>query len=80
MRIWKYDYNGETIVVKNTISNCELVINGSVVDHKNGIMTEAIMIGTLTTGERVTAELRGGMAVSCIVHVDDILQHPVENN
>ena len=80
MKIWEYNYNGQSIIVKNTVASCELLINGSLADQKKGIMAEAVMVGTLKDGERVTAELRSGLTVSCYVHVGDILQHPIEKN
>lgn len=77
MKSWKYEYNHESIVVENSVSTCKLFINGSLADKRDGLMCEAELFGTLEHGETVKAHLGGLLEVSCSVHVNNMLLHPV---
>lgn len=77
VKTWKYQYGDETIVVKNSLSSCEMLINDSLVDKKDGLMYKAELTATLKNGEAVRAELGGAITINCTLYIDNILQEPL---
>ena len=77
VKTWKYQYGDETVVVKNNLSRCEMFINDSLVDKKEGLMYKAEMTATLKNGEAVRAELGGAIAIKCALYIDNVLQEPL---
>ena len=77
MKTWKYQFGDETIIVKNSLSSCELIVNDSLVDKKAGLMYKATMTATLKNGETVRAELGGVLTVHCVLYIDNVLQEPL---
>lgn len=79
MKTWKYTFNNETIEVENSLSSCRLLINGTQADKKEGLMYEAELLGTLSSGEKVKARLGGMLEISCALYINDVKQNPIEN-
>ena len=70
MQNWKYVYGKYTIEVKNTMSKCELYINGEMVDEHKGLDFGANLIGDLDNGEKVLASLHSGVtSVNCDLYI-----------
>ena len=67
---WKYEYNGNTIVVRNNIDVCQLLINDKVQDAKNGLSLSCTLMGELPTGEAVKATVGGFLTLKCSVFVN----------
>ena len=70
MQNWKYVYKNYTIEVKNTMSRCELYINGKMVNEHKGLDFSANLIGDLDNGEKVLASLHSGVtSVNCDLYI-----------
>jgi len=69
---WTYNYNNNTITVKNSPSTGELLINGQMVDKKTSALSAQMTLQSkLDSGEIVEAHLGGGFfTVDCNVKVD----------
>lgn len=80
VKTWNYTFDDEKISVKNSLSKCELYINDSLVDKKEGLMYTAEMRGVLSNGKRVYVKLGGTMSITCSVYIDDELQNPISND
>jgi len=72
--IWKVEYNGNVIEVKNKATSCSLLINGQAVDTMKGMYAVgATLIGKTPAGETVKAVLNSGMfKIHCNIYVNDI--------
>ena len=67
---WKYECEGNHIMVRNRFDACELVINGKVQDAKNGLSLSTILTGKLPDGKSVKATVGGLWNMKCSVFVD----------
>lgn len=67
---WKYNYEGNQIVVRNSFDICQLVINGKVQDAKNGLSLSTTLMGKLPDGKYVKATVGGFWNMKCTVFVD----------
>ena len=74
--LWKYDYNKNTIVVKND-TDTELYINDQLQDRKSGIRLSVDLTGHLDTGEKVKASVGGIFGMTCSLFIDDKLIDPI---
>ena len=52
---WTYNYEGNEIIVKDTMNRCELWVNGKMQDVKYGILPSAELHGLLSTGHMFKA-------------------------
>ena len=70
MQEWTFKYNDYTIEVKNTMTKCELYLNGELkVEHK-GLDFGADLSCDLENGEKVLAILRSGWSeVNCNLYI-----------
>ena len=77
-KTWTYNYNGNTIVVKNTTSTGELYINGQLHDKKTAALSSQMSLQSkLDSGEEVLVHLGSGMvSVDCNVKVNGKLIYP----
>ena len=75
MEEWVYEFEGNTILVRNA-KVVELVINGDVQDSIKGIRLKAELHGILPSGEAVKATLGGFVEVKCSLCVDDVILTP----
>lgn len=83
MKIWKYKYNDNEILVKNKgINGEELYVNDKLQD-KNLVscgLETAKLSGKLSTGEEIKVSLGGFWKVHCCLFVDNVLQEPVDGD
>lgn len=75
--IWTYKYGNHTITVKNEKAT-ELYVDGELQDQKRGISLKADLKGKLPGGEEIMVTVGGLIDVECMLHVDRVLQVPVE--
>ena len=75
MEEWVYEFEGNTILVRNA-KVVELLINGEVQDSVKGIRLKAELNGTLPSGKSVKATLGGLVEVDCTLSVDDVVIEP----
>ena len=77
-KTWVYRHGDSTIIVKNTPSTGELIINGILQDKKTAALsTEMTLSGKLDSGEDVSVHLGSGMFnVDCNLRVDNKLIQP----
>jgi len=74
---WVYDYDGNRIVVSTGFKET-LYINDELADEKKGITIKQVALnGHLKSGEEVNAVIKGGMTVTCELHVGNELLKPV---
>ena len=81
-KTWTYEYDGNTIEVKNGWTT-ELIINGTQQDKFKGlaITDELNLHGKLPNGEEVKATLGGGKLITqCALHISDVLQAAVSES
>ena len=77
---WEYEYDGNKIVVRNTLDTCELLVNGKVQDAHNGISISTDLHGKLPDGQKIKATVGGLWHMKCSVFVDFQMIEPVANN
>jgi len=75
---WIYQYNGNTIEVKNGWTT-ELLVNGQQQDRFKGIAiaSELNLRGKLESGEEIWASFGGKIAVQCSLYINGELQTAV---
>lgn len=76
MEEWVYEFEGNTILVRNA-KVVELIINDNVQDSIKGIRLKAELNGTLPSGQSVKASLGGFAEVECTLSVDDVVLTPI---
>lgn len=74
---WTYQYNDNTIVVKND-GVIELLVNGQIQDKKEGIKLSSELSGRLATGEEIKVSIGGFWKIKCNLFIDNVLQVPTE--
>lgn len=74
---WTYQYNDNTIVVRND-GVIELLVNGQIQDKKEGIRFSSELTGRLATGEEIKASIGGFWRIKCNLFIDHVLQVPIE--
>lgn len=75
--IWSYKYGEHTIVVKNGLKT-ELFVDDKKQDSKGGLHLKLELLGKLDSGEEVKASLFGTATTECMLHIDNVLQTPVQ--
>lgn len=75
MEEWVYEFEGNSIIVRNG-KVVELLINGEVQDSIKGVHLKVELIGTLPSGNNVRATLGGLIDVDCTLSVDDVVITP----
>ena len=76
---WTYEYRGNTIIVDNFLTECQLYVNGELQDKKKALLQfNASLNAKLDSGEEIVAYLRAElMSVNCFLKVDGILLQPL---
>ena len=73
-KTWKYEYEGNIIIVKNTAFTAELLINNEIHDNYKGLTTSLTLLGKLDEGESLRAEISSGMiSMNCRIYVNNQL-------
>ncbi|MCL2237059.1 MAG: hypothetical protein FWC05_02250 [Treponema sp.] len=75
---WTYNYKNNTIVVKNTVSTCELLIDGQLHDKKtSALSTQMTLQSKLESGEEVSVHVGGGwFGIDCNMRIGGkIIRH-----
>jgi len=72
-KTWLYKYGKNTIVVKNTLLGCELIINEQLQDKKTtSLATQGTLQGKLESGEEVMVHLGSGLfGVDCNLRINN---------
>jgi len=76
-KTWTYQYSGNTIEVKNTLTMAELFVNGKLQDKHTGLDFSGKLTGKLNSGEEIKAALGGILSVGCDLFIDSELQTPI---
>ena len=77
---WKYNYEGNEIVVKDTLGSYELWVNGKMQDVKRGLFMSADLNGLLPNGRLFKATVGGVINAKCSVIVNYQVLEPVNSH